>query len=161
MSQQQPPPEAATPASGAESEPAYGGVGRRAVAIILDSFLGVVVFIAAGFLVGSVTGETTDAGFQLEGGSAVVAMGAVALIGLAYYVLLEAYYGQTLGKRLAGIRVVSEDRSEITLSEAVIRNVLRVVDAIGFYLVGLVFILSSDGRQRLGDRVGNTVVVSD
>ena len=40
-----------------------------------------------------------------------------------------------------------------------VRNVLRIVDGVVFYLIGVIFILTSDERQRLGDRVASTVVV--
>jgi uncharacterized RDD family membrane protein YckC len=157
---QQHPTEGGRTVSRTDTELAYQGVGRRAVAIVIDSFLGIVTFFAAGFLVGSVTGETTATGFQLEGASAMIVFGLVALIGLAYYVLLEAYYGQTLGKRLVGIRVVSQDGSEITLSESVMRNLIRIIDAVGFYLLGAILVWTSEKNQRLGDRIGDTVVVS-
>lgn len=42
---------------------------------------------------------------------------------------------------------------------AVIRNVLRVVDGLFFYLVGALFALTSPRGQRLGDRAAHTLVV--
>jgi len=38
--------------------------------------------------------------------------------------------------------------------------VLRVVDGIMFYLVGAIIIWTSMDKQRLGDRVAKTIVVS-
>lgn len=149
-------------ASSGQSETALShiGVGRRAVAIIIDSFVLLIPYFVLGFLIGSITGETGGGGFQLEGGSAFVLMGLLGLVGFGYFILPEAYYGQTVGKRLVGVRVVSEDGTEIGFSDVVIRNVLRIIDGIAVYLVGALFIWLSDDNQRLGDRVGNTVVVS-
>ena len=140
-------------------EQSYVGVGRRAVAVILDSIVLAIPFFALGTLIASITGETTAGGFQLEGGSALLLFGLMGVIGFGYYILLEAYYGQTLGKRLVGIRVVTADGSRIGLSDSVVRNVLRFVDGIFAYLVGAVFIWLSDTNQRLGDRIGDTYIV--
>lgn len=135
------------------------GVGRRAVAIIIDSFVLLIPYFILGFLIASITGETTGGGFQLVGGSAFLLFGLLGLVGFGYFILLEAYYGQTVGKRLVGIRVVTEDGQEIDVADSVIRNVLRLIDGIAVYLVGAVFIWLSGENQRLGDRVGNTIVV--
>jgi uncharacterized RDD family membrane protein YckC len=78
---------------------------------------------------------------------------------LGYYVLCEAATGATLGKRMVGIRVVSEDGKGLTFGAAVVRNVLRLVDGFFFYLVGAIFALTSSRGQRLGDRAAHTVVV--
>jgi hypothetical protein len=39
-----------------------------------------------------------------------------------------------------------------------VRNLARVVDAIGLYLVGFLVALNSKKSQRIGDRLANTVV---
>lgn len=148
------------PDSSITDELAYQGVGRRAVAVIIDSLVLLIPFFLLGSLIASVTGEATNGGFQLEGGSAFLLFGLMGLIGFGYFIILEAYYAQTLGKRLVGIRVVSADGSKIDLSDAVVRNILRVIDGIFMYLVGAIFIWLSDTDQRLGDRIGDTVVVS-
>lgn len=159
MSSQQPPAEEDTRDSETDSNRMYQGGARRIVAIVIDSFLGFLTFLIVGFLIGSVTGETTATGFQLDGLSAFLAMGLIGLIGFAYYVVLEAYYGQTIGKWLTGIRVVTEDETQISLSDAVVRNFARIVDGFGFYFVGALVMWISDERQRLGDHAAGTVVV--
>jgi uncharacterized RDD family membrane protein YckC len=60
---------------------------------------------------------------------------------------------------MVGIRVVGEDGEHATFGAAVVRNLLRFVDALFFYLVGAVFALTSTRGQRLGDRAAHTVVV--
>jgi len=71
----------------------------------------------------------------------------------------EAATGATLGKRLVGIRVVGEDGEHVTFGAAVVRNLVRLVDALFFYLVGFVSALLSARGQRLGDRAARTIVV--
>lgn len=130
----------------------YGGIGVRFVATIIDT----IVLVVIGYLLAMLTGMTTPSGFNLQGGPALLWF----LIGLAYFVVLEAEFGWTVGKRAVGVEVRTEEGGSIDYSDSLIRNVLRVVDAFFFYLVGVVFILLSDEQQRLGDRVGDTVVVS-
>jgi uncharacterized RDD family membrane protein YckC len=43
--------------------------------------------------------------------------------------------------------------------QSVIRNLLRLIDGIGLYWVGIVSIAATDRWQRLGDWAGRTVVV--
>lgn len=78
--------------------------------------------------------------------------------------------GQTPGKRITGLRVLSLDGRPINAMQAVLRNVLRDVDALpmtGFgvvfavplYMLGLVVMTANDRYQRLGDLACGTIVV--
>jgi uncharacterized RDD family membrane protein YckC len=79
---------------------------------------------------------------------------------LYYYFACESGGGQTLGKRAMKLRVVRADGGEAGMREIAVRTVLRVVDGIGLYLVGLIVMLASGKRrQRLGDMAGGTIVV--
>lgn len=82
-----------------------------------------------------------------------------ALVFFAYFIGLEGKYGQTAGKRLLNIVVVKEDGSSCTMGSSAIRNILRIIDGIAGYLLGLVVILLTDRSQRVGDLAGGTVVV--
>lgn len=91
--------------------------------------------------------------------------------------LLEAYWnGQTVGKRLMGIRVLRTDGQPINGLQAVMRNILRLVDmmpmipvsqlvdeelplALPTCLLGLGAVMLSRRSQRLGDLVCGTMVV--
>jgi uncharacterized RDD family membrane protein YckC len=136
------------------------GIPLRFVAVLLDVVL---VFFPFAIVVGLMTGggyAERDAGYANAG----VNVGAKAVwlllaLGVAYYVACEALTGMTLGKRMVGIRVVREDGEHVTFGAAVVRNLLRLVDAFVFYLVGFLFALTSPRGQRLGDRAAHTIVV--
>ncbi|WP_459823974.1 RDD family protein [Halorubrum luteum] len=119
----------------------------RIAAFIVD-FL--VLGIALGLLV-FVVGLVSD-------GLAVAVGGLSGLVVFAYFIYMEGAYGQTIGKRVLGIVVVKSDGSPCDMKASAIRNVLRIVDGLFAYLVGLVVILLTDDDQRVGDLVGNTVV---
>ena len=127
------------------------GVGLRFVAVIID---GIILGIL-GYLIAAITGNTSAGGFDLQGAPAFIFV----LLGFPGYWLLETYLGGTLGKLALGMRVVMEDGSPVTLSAALIRNLLRIIDGLFGYLLGAIFIWTSPAKQRLGDRLAKTFVV--
>ena len=84
------------------------------------------------------------------------------LIFLLHFILLEGAHGQTVGKMAVKIKVVQEDGTKIDYAGAAVRNILRVIDAIQFfipYLLGAILIWTSGRKQRVGDRAVSTAVV--
>jgi uncharacterized RDD family membrane protein YckC len=80
--------------------------------------------------------------------------------------LFETFWnGQTPGKHLLKIRVISITGQPISGWQAVLRNLLRVADAmpvlvkIPTFQVGLIAMALNDRFQRLGDLVSGTMVV--
>lgn len=68
--------------------------------------------------------------------------------------------GQTIGKKVLGLRVVDERGLKLRPSQVVIRNLLRFVDGLPlFYALGGVIALFNSRSQRLGDLAAGTVVV--
>lgn len=136
----------------------YAGVlDRRAEALFLDviavfAVLGVGGFVLGDLFVGGAVGAFGTAWF------AVVFVTPVALF--AYQIVFEGYYGRTLGKYARGIVVAQSDGSPVTWGGAVIRNLLRIVDALPVaYLLGIVVSFTREDNGRLGDVVADTVVV--
>jgi len=69
------------------------------------------------------------------------------------------FRGQTLGKRLLKLRVVDSSGLRLQFHQVVIRNLVRVVDAIPvLYVVGGLAMLINKKHQRLGDLAANCVV---
>jgi uncharacterized RDD family membrane protein YckC len=127
------------------------GVGRRLVATVID----IVVFFVIGYVIAGANGGTTSDGFNLQGAPAFLAFG----IWMLYYIVLEGALGATLGKLALGMRVTMDDGSKVGWQAVIIRNVLRIVDGIAFYLVAAILVWQSPKRQRLGDRLAHTVVL--
>lgn len=145
---------------------------RRLPAFLIDVVIRVtavfVIVFAAAFI-----------GWGLTGGVGV----AVALLGIFllewfYGGIFETYWnGQTPGKRVMGLRVLTVDGRPINGLQAVLRNVLRTVDmmplvppallvpdsiemgVIPTFLVGLAVATCSRRFQRMGDLVCGTIVV--
>jgi len=83
------------------------------------------------------------------------------LILCVYALLSEAFYGRTLGKEVMGIEVRRNNGSPCGIREAFLRNLLRPIDAIGFYFVGFLVAISSQQNLRVGDRIAGTVVTEN
>ena len=131
--------------------------GRRVVATIIDSLV-----LGAFFgLTASTFGTSTSTG----PGTWSVSMGTGAtlfylVVAIAYFILMEGYLGRTLGKMVAGIRIVDARRGGLPgPGKATIRTVLRVVDGLLGYLVAFIVVLVSAKRQRIGDMAAGTLVV--
>ena len=77
----------------------------------------------------------------------------------AYLILMEAYVGWTVGKRIMGMRTVNGSGNKIGLSKSMIRNLLRLIDGLpAFNILGIILIARSPTGQRFGDRVARTYV---
>ncbi len=132
----------------------YASVGRRFVAIILDA----IVFGFISYPIAAATGGLTSGGFEVTGVPAFLSF----LLYFLYFVLMESFAGGTVGKLILGMKVRMVDGSPCTIGASLIRNLLRIVDAlpgIAPYLLGAIFVWTSPTNQRLGDRLANTVVV--
>jgi uncharacterized RDD family membrane protein YckC len=83
------------------------------------------------------------------------------IIRTGYAIAMEWYWqGQTVGKRVLGLRVVDINGLRLQPSQIIIRNLLRAVDSLPlFYLVGGLACLATSNGQRLGDLAANTVVI--
>ena len=141
----------------------YQGVAIRFVAILIDYvIIGVISVILALPFVGAAIATANAGNLSALSGASIAA---AALIGLVvwflYFTMLEGHYGQTIGKMALNIKVVREvDGAPIDYGEAAVRTILRIIDGLFDYLIGAIFIWTSDEKQRLGDRVAHTVVVS-
>jgi uncharacterized RDD family membrane protein YckC len=124
------------------------GVGRRAAATFIDLIFIFFTFVGMGGLVGAAEGASTG-----------IACAWLVFFAL-YYPVMERYLGGTLGKLVMGLRVVRADGSPLDWGTIILRNVLRIVDGLFFYLLGAILIWASPTNQRLGDRVAKTLVVN-
>ncbi|MBX3068947.1 MAG: RDD family protein [Thermomicrobiales bacterium] len=155
-------PSAAAPAPGAvppvsfelEAKPQeLASVGRRIAAYAIDIvvlvLIAVIVVLAAG-----IDPEEADSQNQQ--------IAIYAIITLVYFTVAEALTGQTVGKRLTGIRVTTLTGEPIGWGKSAGRNLLRIVDSLpALYIVGIVVMSRSDRLQRVGDKAAGTIVVVD
>ncbi len=126
----------------------------RFLAWLLDR----VIIFATLMLLYSISGLSQFYGSGLFN-AGMILVSFISIIG--YNILFEwLWRGQTLGKRLLGIRVMDVLGLQLQFNQIVIRNLLRAVDSLPtLYLVGGTAMVLSERCQRLGDLAANTVVI--
>lgn len=138
------------------------GVGSRAAAYLVDllilSLVNLTLFILASIVV---TGSARDFLEDAGGYALAIVIIGLFLLNSGYYILLEYYNGgQTVGKRLLGLRVIRENGQSVTFLAVLIRNLFRIIDNLPFgYLLGGLVSFFHPQDKRIGDLVAGTIVV--
>src|SRR5690242_3969018 len=120
------------------------GIGSRFLAQIIDSLVIGVVLIAITILAGALGGifQSGELALLVE-----VILGFILLAG--YFLISEAAWnGQTLGKRSARLRVVGDHGEPLSLGQATIRNLVRIVDFLPFFYAIGMLTLFINGRGK-------------
>lgn len=82
---------------------------------------------------------------------------------LSYFFVFEALWCRTPGKFLQGLEVRKIDGSKCSTADAAIRTLARILEVNPLLLGGLpagVAILTTKRKQRIGDLLARTIVVS-
>src|SRR5579871_6293933 len=134
------------------------GIGSRFLAQMLD-----VVAIGAIQLVITILAASLGGIFSAGQLAALVEIILSFLLLAGYFLISEAAMnGQTIGKRAFRLRVVGDQGQPITIAQAAIRNLVRVVDFLPvLYAVGIVTMFANRRAKRLGDFAAGTLVVRD
>jgi uncharacterized RDD family membrane protein YckC len=135
-------------------------LGDRLIAFALDSAFLFGVFATVDAWVFMRWGIVDGTELKLTLAALLVAESLNVAIFFIYLWLLEASFGTTLGKAMVGIRVI-QTAERNPLAALAIRNLLRVVDGLGFYLLGAVVAGCSRIHRRLGDICASTVVIEE
>lgn len=137
----------------------YQSIGTRFAALLLDWMLiGLFYLLSALVAMDFSMGPT----YELAKLIFLIKLFFLLLLGVIffYYVVMEAFFGWTLGKRVLRLEVVREDGSPCRLLCSLIRNIFRIVDWLPVgNLLGVGLIWTSPLKQRLGDRLAHTVVI--
>jgi uncharacterized RDD family membrane protein YckC len=142
-------------------ETRYAGPGIRLAALVIDTLLFCAVFFPVtravkGVWIMRATDHRWVSGLFITDPLCVTFLALMVL----YFVLLEGLRGATLGKWALSLRVVGTDGRRPGLARSALRNLLRLVDGLpAFNIVGVLLILRSPQRARLGDRVAGTRVI--
>jgi uncharacterized RDD family membrane protein YckC len=125
---------------------------NRILAFIIDYLIFFLIFLFFGIFFGEKLDN--EFGYQIKGLPAFVLI----LIGLFLWPFSEAYSGQTIGKKIVGLKVVNESFKDISTSQAFIRFFIGFIDFCCFF-IGLIVASSNNKKQRIGDIVAKTIVV--
>jgi len=155
------PPVAPQPAA---AEVRFAGFWIRVCAYLVDSvFLWMILWLLATVaIIGYTTGASgTVSAEQLAPGywaQWAPMAGLDVFIKLVYYTLFLGKSGQTLGKKLFGLRVIRTDGGPVTYGQALLRT-------IGYYLnmltlqIGFLWVAVDSRKQGLHDKIAGTLEI--
>lgn len=86
---------------------------------------------------------------------------------ISYFIVFFGYFfisevimnGQTLGKKILGLRTIRQNGMPIGIPQSLIRNLTRVL--IDNYGIGIIFMIVNKEHKRLGDLIAGTIVISE
>jgi len=128
-----------------------GGLGERILAYLIDCG----IFIGL-FIIGAIIGTISSAGAYM----AVFPL-AVLVLYAFYDLVCETFLnGQSFGKRIMKIRVISLNGARATFGQYLLRWLFRMVDfGLTSGIAALISVAVSKKGQRLGDMVAGTAVI--
>lgn len=125
---------------------------ERIVASLFDIMLYFLIFMLFIYLWGEPNDERN--GHEVTGFPAFFLF----LIGIMLWPISESMFGQTIGKRLVGIRVLNgENYKHLSFGQAFLRFIFGYIDILFF--IGLIVASTNKDNKRIGDYVARTVVI--
>jgi uncharacterized RDD family membrane protein YckC len=133
----------------------YAGFFRRFIAFIIDALvLRMILIVLLGYW-SDVDVDMFSFGNLFNRNTIIVE-----LIIMIYFVLCESSSWQaTLGKKLLGIKVVTEGYGRPTVRTAAIRYVAKYLSDI--FLLGFIWVIFDDKKQGWHDKIAATYVIRD
>jgi uncharacterized RDD family membrane protein YckC len=129
------------------------GLGERIIGRLIDLALFVVI------LIGGVSLEIVSNSSRILG--MPVFFVTCLAVATFYDLVCESFFnGQSVGKRIMKIKVISLDGARPSLGQYLIRWVFRIVDfLVTFQIGGLIAVVATSKRQRIGDIVAGTILI--
>ncbi len=129
------------------------GVGERLAASLIDMGIFWILYIL-GIIMGVVTRF-----FTFEKVTLVLVI--IFLACFVFYSLLCEIFmgGQSIGKRILKIKVISMDGGQPSIGQYAIRWLFRLVDVYLTGVIGIISIAMTDKKQRVGDIVAGTTLI--
>jgi len=130
------------------------GVGERIAARIIDFAIFIAIYILFSIIIASV-------GLVFDQSAMLVLLVVYGILFVFYDLLCETLFnGQSIGKRVLKIKVISLDGYQPSLGQYFLRWLFRFVDfTITAQVGGLICVAISPNKQRIGDLVAGTTLI--
>jgi uncharacterized RDD family membrane protein YckC len=144
-------------------EPEYAPLGHRVAARLVDVVVhyGVIFYTAIWLSIAAAVAvpERMDAITTKLGENTFFGVILGVLGSVLYHTCMEGIHGSSIGKRLFGLTVLSEEGGPCSLRQGWKRSLAFLLDSFFFGMVGFVAADNSPRKQRVGDDWADTVVV--
>ena len=117
----------------------------------------IVIFPVIGLLLSSFAGN--DGSRLIHSQLNNIGWLAAIFVAIVNLIILQAAIGQSVGKLLTGLRIVSIDGSEPAFGTIILRNTLGYLLTLGSAGLGLLFSVFSSKGRALQDYIAGTVVI--
>ncbi|UHA74213.1 RDD family protein [Paenibacillus sp. 481] len=125
----------------------YAGFWVRTIAFILDlTFIMSVFYLLFDFLLGDSNHEF------------YITISKLCLF-CFYFFIFTYFFGQTLGKMVVGIKVVSKQNEKIAWEEVLLREVIGKFISIALAFSGFLLVAIDPQKQSIHDKLGNMNVI--
>ena len=132
------------------------GLGERVLARLIDLAGFLALYILSIILFGVAAFTNSSVGFY------AVMIGFLVIFVFYDLVCELTMNGQSVGKKIMKIRVISLTGSQPTLSQYLLRWLFRIIDVsviFGFGVVAVLAVAFTEKHQRIGDMVAKTIVI--
>ncbi|MDB5023182.1 MAG: hypothetical protein JWP78_937 [Mucilaginibacter sp.] len=132
------------------------GLGERILARLIDLAIFFLIFVL-GIFIASITEL-----FRNSGAGAVILLTIYAVLFVFYDLIFEVFMnGQSIGKRIMKIKVISLDGAQPRFGQYLLRWLFRIVDFLIVEpgVIALVVAAVSEKPQRIGDMVAGTMLI--
>jgi len=144
-------------------EPEYAPLGHRVAARLVDVVVhyGVIFYTAIWLSMAAVVTvpEQMDTITAKLGENTFFGVVLGVLGSVLYHTCMEGIHGSSIGKRLFGLTVLSEEGGPCSLRQGWKRSLAFLLDSFFFGMVGYAAASNSPRKQRVGDDWADTVVV--
>ena len=121
--------------------------GQRIIALILD-----------GIILGIILGLLRLPGYYVHS-SIPLSLGANNVLEFLYFMFMDYYWGQSLGKMIMNLRITKYGGARLTITDAAIEAFGKVFLLPLDFIIG--FILYKENNQRLFNYLSDTVVIQE
>jgi len=142
--------------SNTEVEYQLAGAGSRAGAFVIDFTIQMIlvfgVLLALDFVM------EARGSIDFDNMAIAVLLVSIFLIHFGYFIVCEMFMnGQSIGKRILGLRVIRDNGQPIEFWHSLLRGLLRA--SLDMIYIGIFVIMRSAKNKRIGDMVAGTIVV--
>lgn len=131
-------------------------ISTRALAFVIDDIL--ITFIVFAIFWDTIANSGSDLTALLVVMNEFVLQ--VLFLKFIYQTFFVWYYGATVGKIVAKVRVIDyENYGRVSLFSSIMRSFARLLSEMFFY-IGFIFSFFNDGKQTFHDKMGKTLVVN-
>jgi len=123
----------------------------RIIAFLIDFSIYALIGYATSVFFGTV--QEDGVSYKMNGLPALSMM----ILALILWPISEGIWGQTIGKRLLDLKVMTTDYKPIGLGPAFVRFFVGFIDYI-FFAIGLIVATFNKQNKRIGDLVADTIV---